>query len=161
VSNADPRAAFKGRSDNDLREELDDLAVRRSDLHQRLDRERPTREQALAQINTARGRATARFGTNAGKALNALTNAIPGAPGFREAEQAAITSILASDAFAAMMTEHYANKRPTEKELEPLRDELEAITAATAAITAEMRLRELDVHVAEREAALETLRAAG
>src|SRR5688500_12348580 len=108
----DPRADFAAIEDDELRAELEELAVRGQHVRQDLGRSRPTRKQAEEAIDAGQARAAQLLASHANDAVNGLT-AAPHAIGFRPLQLAATLHIVASDNFAAALKEHYAAKRPS------------------------------------------------
>jgi hypothetical protein len=147
----DPRAAFAGWSEDELRDELDGLLVLARDRAYQLEHRQPTREAAEQQIASFQRRSKSRLAGLASRAMSAMS-ANPGTAGFKDAEQAAIHTMLASDEYAAALREHYAAKRPTDADLEPLRAAIEQTARRREAIKAELRLRDLDALRADEEA---------
>jgi hypothetical protein len=160
----DPRAQFAGRSDAELREDLETLLVLVRDRQYQLAHREPTREAAEQKIAVFQQALKTRLANLASPAMLALGSAEPGSVGVQPADRAAIHCALASDDFAAALREHYAARRPTDADLEPLRTEIDHANRRRDAIKAELRLRELDMQREEderiREAAVAELEAA-
>lgn len=157
----DPRAEFAHLSADELREELEAQTVRERNLQQDLGRARPTREDVESMIDKVKSKSTARLAKLAATGLRSATDAVPGALGFKDAENTALAFVLSSDEFAAALREQYAATRPTEADLAPKVEQASDARRLVKAIRAELELRELDDRRAEeerqREAALERL----
>lgn len=151
---ADPRAEFNGRTDDELRDERHAATERARTIARNLDR--PTREAVERTIDTTRERAQERLVSIAHRGLDAAMNAIPGAPGFRDAESTVFAYVMASDEFANTLKATLAATLPAEADLAPDRQEHARLQRRALALNAELRLRELDAHrLVEEEARAE------
>jgi hypothetical protein len=158
----DPRAEFAEFSDEDLRGEIDGLAVLEQSIRDDLARRWwPTQAEAEAQIAAAQRRAEELLASRAKLTYDSLRlEATPSSEAFRELQIAATLGYIASDAFADAMREHYAAKRPSEDDAAPVRERLERTIRRCRAIRAELELRKLDTLRASEESKRETALAA-
>jgi hypothetical protein len=129
-------------------------------LIDRIEGQRPTREELAQQVESLRAKRADRFSRErVSTGMSALTNAVPGTAGFRDVEEMVLYYVLSSEGFAGAVEQVLAQDRPSDADVAPIREELAQVIRRSRAVQVEVELRELDARQAEKNALRDELEA--